>query len=166
MKNKKGLVIPCAVILCLAVVIALFNIPGTRFSGYEPESLEELYSARGSLPEDVPDDAQGLRLYLRRIPGHKLSMCAFTLPEDEYDGFIESITPEESKWTGMKVKDCHSDYELDDFPADLPFRKVTDSDISEMTIVRYSPKNTGSRTNGIITDSSTHEIVYYHFVSF
>lgn len=64
-------------------------------------------------------------------------MCAFTLSDDEYSDLKEKNI-RQNEWTGLAVSECGSDdYELDDLPVDLPFEKVTDKDISSMTIINY-----------------------------
>ncbi len=92
-------------------------------------------------------------------------MCAFTLSDDEYNDLKEKNI-RQNEWTGLAVSECGSDdYKLDDLPVDLPFEKITDKDISSMTIINYLPRGTGPRTSGMKAYEESGLIVCYYFIS-
>ena len=159
------------VILCIVAVIILAGIlvPNTKLSGKHYDDLESFLADGGTFnSEDEPPQTVQDNFYLRKTLGVRIALRSYYVPEEMFEEYLakEIAKHSQSKWAGRHAEDCcDPEYELDDFPMDLPFDEIIDDYIGDYTVIAYSPKNTGSTANGLLFNDVTHRFVYFNFRS-
>ena len=146
------------------------------WQGKSYETFEKRACRSGHYQIELPEKAQDFRFRCCNFGIGAYSIEAFTLTDQAYDEFINSLafvhTDKEIRYdeldlTGMKVSetvDYYNEYdEYMGFPKGKRFKKVIDDDIRDYTIIYYSSYgNAGSETFGIATNPETGRIVIYY----
>lgn len=175
---RKKILIPVIVLVSLAGLV-LFGRFGFKIGNWQYDSFDEFRkNAHIKLAVDIPEGATDKKFFYRNNLIGRYSIYAFTLDQEAYGTFIDSLVEEyklegdpadESnnrygypRWYLMKVRDAKDpDYTLDDFPVDFHFEKVINDDIRDYDIIIYSPVGTGTSGFGIVANPDTGRIVVY-----
>lgn len=179
-RRKRSRKIKWMIGACIVPVIILWVLYSTRIRvGSDRAEFEK--QDINFLAYDIPNEADELCFAYKKGLFMKCRLYAFVLEEESYiafkDGVLEKYSvdfSDESQlaygyahWYGMKVSAVDTDdpdYPLDDFPFGLPFEKIIEDDISDYSILLYSPSGTGSSQFGVLCDDAEHKIVCYYAV--
>lgn len=164
--------------LCLFLSGIMWVLYTTRVQvGSDRAEFESQYQKY--LVYDIPNEANELCFVNKNGLFMKYYCYSFVLDAESYNAYKEAVLKEYSvdildeeqlaygyeHWYGMKVSDVNKDnpdYNLDDFPFGLPFERIIEEDINDYSILLYSPRGTGTRQFGVLSNDTEHRIVCFY----